>query len=162
MEKDLYKTIHLKKTIEFLGEYNPLDESLVSDISYINQNTITGITFQSKLIQLIKYYDTISTGIEGITFYNESTGDINYTINNIYYSENIINYNGTIYEYNSSNINSENISDIFLENEYFLEKKPIEKIEIDTSPISVFNIIHNISLINSSDDIQNYFNIINA
>lgn len=161
MEKDLYKTIHLKKTIEFLGEYNPI-EDINQDVSYVNSKNITGITFQSKLIQLIKYYDTISTNIEGINFYNESTGDIIYTINNVVYSENILNYNGTIYQYNSSNINNENISDIFLENEYFLEKKPIEKIEIDTSPISVFNIIHNISLINSSDDIQNYFNIINA
>jgi hypothetical protein len=161
MENDLYKTIHLKKTIEFLGEYNPIEE-IYQDVEYENDKNITGFTFQSKLIQLIKYYNRISTDIEGITFYNETTGDVNYRINDIYYSENIINYNGTIYEYNSSNINSENISDIFLENEYFLEKKPIEKIEINTSPISIFNVIHNMSLVNSPDDIQNYFNIINT
>jgi hypothetical protein len=161
MENDLYKTIHLKKTIEFLGEYNSIEE-IYQDVPYVNNQNITGFTFQSKLIQLIKYYNRISTDIEGITFYNETTGDVNYTINNIYYSENILNYYGTTYSYNSSNTSNENISDIFLENEYFLEKKPIEKIEINTSPISIFNIIHNMSLVNSSDDIQNYFNIINA
>lgn len=150
------KTIFLSEKINLLGQYNDLaKDNNVINLPENNTN-ITGITYSSRLIELVKYYDYISTTIPGIISYLDDV--VTYTIDNIIYTESINNYNGTTYIYNSNYPNILENNDIIFDNDYYLENNSInDEIVVERNEFSVFKNIQILSLINSLDDIEVYF-----